>query len=126
MANIKRNKIITHSIVAAGTLLACIGIWSSVTNSPQPYAATAAQPIVSVEPGSKTGQVSVPAPTITQPVTVQPTPPVKVPQVVPVQPAPTPVVVQPAPIQTPQVTTPAPTPYLPVARQAPRLRTRGS
>lgn len=154
MANIRKNKMAARCIVAAGTLLASLGIWASVANHPD-FSQSAVQdsapltanlsPEFSNDPGllATTGTQAVPAappqtlPAQTGQVAAIPAvnTPGPIPTVNPSAPAPTPAPVQitppvtttskPAPVPTTQpITTPAP--VRPVPTTTPRLRTRAS
>ncbi len=154
MVNIKKHKIIARSIVVAGTLLASLGIWTSVANHPDFSQATAQDPApitadvspeYSSDPGmlATTGDQTAPAaPPPTQPLATIPAataPPTAV-AVVPLAVTPTPAPVQTTPpAATPVKPTPAPTiqpsptpatvkptPTQPVPTRTPRLRTRAS
>jgi hypothetical protein len=118
----KQNKVIPRIIVAGGTLLACVGIWTSVVDFSRPAQTTVAAPLVvaaepnananlnnfsisGIQQGIQTGQGTPPLPTSNQTTPVPTSPPTQT----PTQPPPA--------VTTPPVTTtdqPQPTTTVPI------------
>jgi hypothetical protein len=138
MAKLKQNKTIARFIVAGGTLLAGLGIWTSIINQSAAYQPAAAPAAIASEPNTNadvavitvteiptaitTAPVSTPLPTGTQTIPAPVTPPVQTTVVT------TPAVTTPPPTKPAVTTTMMPPPVVkpPVTTPPPVITTRGS